>query len=192
MIYFCKVVIFLFVACVRGDQGDTVDARFQKLEQEIVKLQNTVVDLQRQVDEQNDGNEYMSVAFTAGLSRTITNMGSHQQIVFDHVITNVGNGYSPSHGHFTAPIKGVYVFFVVITNTPGYSSSVTLLRNGGWIGYALAHGGSQNNNLYVTSTIAVTIELQQGDEVWVQNEYAFTSVEELYGGNWSTFSGHLY
>jgi hypothetical protein len=53
----------------------------------------------------------MSVAFTAGLSRTITNMSSHQQIVFDHVITNVGNGYSPSYGHFTAPIKGVYVFF---------------------------------------------------------------------------------
>jgi hypothetical protein len=133
----------------------------------------------------------MSVAFTAGLSRTITNMGSHQQIVFDHVITNVGNGYSPFHGHFTAPIKGVYVFFVVITNTPGYSSSVTLLRNGGWIWYALAHGGSQNNNLYVTSTIAVTIELQQGDEVWVQNEFAFTSVEELSGGNWSTFQDIL-
>jgi hypothetical protein len=55
MIYFCKVVILLFVAGVRGDQGDTVDARFQKLEQEIVKLQNRVVDLQRQVDEQNDG-----------------------------------------------------------------------------------------------------------------------------------------
>ncbi|XP_060604049.1 complement C1q-like protein 4 [Ruditapes philippinarum] len=171
-----KLAIFLFVGCVLGDQGDTIDARVLKLEQELVKLQS-------QVDNQNDGNEYMSVAFTAGLSRTITNMGSHQQIVFDHVITNVGNGYSPFHGHFTAPIKGVYVFFVVITNTPGYSSSVTLLRNGGWIWYALAHGGSQNNNLYVTSTIAVTIELQQGDEVWVQNEFAFTSVEELSGAN---------
>jgi hypothetical protein len=137
------------------------------------------------------GNEYMSVAFTAGLSSTITTMGSHQHIVFDHVITNVVNGYSPSHGHFTAQIRGVYVFFVAITNVPGYSSSVNLLKNGGWIGHALAHGGSQNNSLYVTSTIAVTVELQQGDEVWVQNEYAYTPVEELDGGNWSTFSGHL-
>jgi hypothetical protein len=133
----------------------------------------------------------MPVAFTTTLSNTISNMGSHQQIVFDHVITNVGNGYSPSHGHFTAPIRGVYIFFVVITNVPRYSSSIQLLKNGGWIGSALAHGSNQNSDLFVTSTIAATVELQAGDEVWVQNEYSFSSVEELDGAGFSSFSGHL-
>ena len=133
----------------------------------------------------------MPVAFTASLSNTIPNLGSHQQIVFDHVITNVGNGYSTSHGHFTAPIRGVYVFFVVITNIPGHSSSVQLLKNGAMISQALAHGGSQNNQLHVTSTTTATVTLEQGDEVWVQNEGIYSTVEELDGYYWSSFSGHL-
>jgi hypothetical protein len=52
MVCFFKLAIFLFVGCVLGDQGDTIDARVLKLEQEIVKLQNTMVNLQ--VNDQND------------------------------------------------------------------------------------------------------------------------------------------
>jgi hypothetical protein len=43
-----KLAIFLFVRCVLGDQGDTIDARVLKLGEEIVKLQS-------QVNDQNDG-----------------------------------------------------------------------------------------------------------------------------------------
>ncbi|KAH3710148.1 hypothetical protein DPMN_069616 [Dreissena polymorpha] len=50
--------------------------------------------------------EERPVAFYATLVNTIEHVGDHQHIVFDHVITNIGDGYSPEHGHFTAPVRG--------------------------------------------------------------------------------------
>ncbi|XP_053387535.1 complement C1q-like protein 4 [Mercenaria mercenaria] len=194
MSFNCTLVLCFLFGCTSGLldglQEHTIEARFQILTQEINKLQQTVAALQKQVDSQN-ATQTMPIAFTASLQNTITNMGSHQQIVFDYVITNIGNAYSPSHGHFTAPIRGVYAFFVMITDIPGHSASIQLLKNGQWIGHALANGSSQDGNLYVTSTLPVVVQLQKGDEVWVQNEGSFSTVEELDGGSWSSFSGHL-
>ena len=131
------------------------------------------------------------VAFTAGLSKTLTNVGSDQHIVFDNVITNVGNAYLSSHGYFIAPVRGVYIFFVSLTNIPEHSASAALYKNGQWIGHVLAHGTTSNSGMFVTSTLASTVQLEIGDEVWVQNRYSFSDVEEIDGGNWSYFTGHL-
>ena len=131
------------------------------------------------------------VAFTASLSKTLTNVGSDQHIVFDNVITNVGNAYLSSHGHFITPVKGVYIFFVSLTNVPEHSASAALIQNGQWIGHVLAHGSASNSGLYVTSTLASTVQLDIGDEVWVQNTQSFSDVEEIDGYNWSYFTGHL-
>lgn len=127
----------------------------------------------------------------ASLSSTLSNVGQHQHIVFDNVITNVGGGYHSSSGHFTAPVAGVYAFYVSLTNIPQHSASVVLYRNGKWIGHVLAHGSATNSGLYVTSTLPSVVQLEAGDEVWVQNEHAFSNVEEIDGGNWSYFTGHL-
>ncbi|XP_053387536.1 complement C1q tumor necrosis factor-related protein 3-like [Mercenaria mercenaria] len=181
--YTLVVIVFFFVfGCTNGAPVDS---------EEFEQLQNTVSLLQRKLDHHVSMNR--PVAFTAGLTKTITNMGTKQQIVFDSVFTNVGNGYNTLNGHFTAPFSGVYAFFVVITNTPTHSCSVQLLRNGYFIGHVLAHtkAKSTKDGNYLTSTLAVTVKLQRGDHVWVQNEYAFSAVEQLDGYNWSMFSGHL-
>ncbi|KAH3710163.1 cerebellin-3-like [Dreissena polymorpha] len=129
------------------------------------------------------------VAFHATLGNTIENVGDHQHIVFDNVITNIGGGYSPVDGHFTAPVRGAYAFFVVLTNTPGHSASIQLLRNGGWLGSVLAD--DESNVSYTTSTLAVTAQIEAGDQVWVQNELKFSAQEQIDGANWTSFSGHL-
>lgn len=132
-----------------------------------------------------------SVAFMASITKTLPNVGSHQHIVFDRVITNVGGGYSASTGHFTAPVAGIYAFFVALTNRPQHSASVDLYHNGKWVGHVLAHGSATNSDLFVTSTLPSVVQLQAGDEVWVQNESSFSDVEEIDGYNYSYFTGHL-
>ncbi|XP_069109616.1 uncharacterized protein, partial [Argopecten irradians] len=54
-----------------------------------------------------------SVGFHVSLSTT-TAFGDHQIVVFDTIVTNVGNGYDSRHGHFTAPASGLYAFAITI------------------------------------------------------------------------------
>ncbi|XP_052083614.1 complement C1q-like protein 4 [Mytilus californianus] len=61
----------------------------------------------------------LKVAFAAGLSKTITSLGSHQAIEYDEVITNEGNAYDARHGHFIAPMKGMYLISATITAAAG-------------------------------------------------------------------------
>jgi hypothetical protein len=49
------------------------------------------------------------IAFHATLTHDIR-LGQSQTVVFDHVITNNGNGYSKHSGLFTAPRDGTYYF----------------------------------------------------------------------------------
>ena len=103
------------------------------------------------------------VAFTAG----ITSASSSWQgdiLVFPHVITNKGQGYSSSSGKFTAPTDGTYVF------------TVTAVSYGGnWLSLDIVHDGvrkvgtwSDNSASYQTGTNLVVLELDRGDAVWVK------------------------
>lgn len=46
------------------------------------------------------------IAFFAELSNDMVNPSSGQTVVFDQILTNVGNAYNPSTGIFTAPLPG--------------------------------------------------------------------------------------
>jgi len=54
------------------------------------------------------------VAFFVGLTTNIGPISQHADIVFDRVVTNVGNAYDPDTGRFTAPVNGTYQFNVII------------------------------------------------------------------------------
>ena len=130
------------------------------------------------------------IAFNAVLSQSQPVLRYNQPIVFDHAITNIKNLYNTYNGHFTAIVKGVYAFFVMLNNTPRHSVSAQLLKNGAEVGTVLAHGFKSDNGSYITSTLATIVELNPGDVIWVQNQYSFLSNEE-WDGRWSYFSGHL-
>ncbi|CAG2257401.1 unnamed protein product [Mytilus edulis] len=48
------------------------------------------------------------------LTKEITTLVSHQIIEYDKVLLNDGNGYDVRHGHFTTPVKGVYLLSVIV------------------------------------------------------------------------------
>ena len=125
----------------------------------------------------------LRIGFTAGATSD-SNTWSSGTLVFPKVITNVGNGYNPSDGVFTAPRAGVYVFFV---NVQGYSTQsiyVDIVLNGSTKVRTTAHCGDRRDYYEAGPNLAV-LSLQTGDRVWVKHHSGqgyFTL---------STFSGFL-
>ncbi|XP_060572135.1 uncharacterized protein LOC132730271 [Ruditapes philippinarum] len=131
-------------------------------------------------------NEIM-VAFTVGLTHHLFHAGPFQNIVFDHVETNIGNGYNSHHGVFTAPVSGLYLF---------YSSILSI--NDGEVWCQIVVNGNKKASIYARGTDgrhdqgsqAIIVYLHQGDDVAVQN---IISDHVIYGDSqvYSTFSGVL-
>lgn len=55
-----------------------------------------------------------NIAFLAVLKSKLSGLAGKATIVFDTAVTNLGNGYNPSNGEFTAPCSGTYLFSATI------------------------------------------------------------------------------
>lgn len=69
-----------------------------------------------------------AIGFSAVLSNG-TLLGHHQTIKYDKVLTNYGNGYGKCSGHFTAPLKGLYMFSCTVMAINGHDVSVAMVKN---------------------------------------------------------------
>ncbi|KAL4221767.1 hypothetical protein ACF0H5_020021 [Mactra antiquata] len=136
-----------------------------------VSVQNASIGDRRNVETQ--------VAFFASLTNSVTNLGANQDIPFDHVIINLGNGYNNHHGTFIAPVSGVYVFGVTL-HRYGERTWAHFVVNGNVI-------AKFDTNAQETSQMVI-IRLQQGDDVSVQNT---SPGKALAGDRYSTFCGFL-
>ncbi|XP_005094580.1 EMILIN-2-like [Aplysia californica] len=124
-----------------------------------------------------------SVAFSAKLSYN-RELKPLDTVVFDTVLTNEGDAYSPDSGKFTATGAGTYLFHATILS--GYNTKVetAIIVNDKEVAriYSGAHDAHGSG-----SNMAV-VDLRSGDLVWVRLLYQ--------GGNhvhgyYSTFTGAL-
>ena len=100
--------------------------------------------------------------FTVGV--TSTNGGwSGSILIFPHVVTNIGNGYDPSTGKFTASKKGTYLFFVTVNTNSNNYIYLDIVHNGASKVRTMSH----NTASYLTGTNMAVLELNKGDTVWV-------------------------
>nr|CBX41732.1 putative C1q domain containing protein MgC1q83 [Mytilus galloprovincialis] len=108
-------------------------------------------------------NEVQPIAFYAQLSQTLT-IGDLQTVEYDVVRVNVGNGYDKRHGHFTAPVPGLFYFSFTVMSFPDKSVHMEIVKNGAVFGncFADSHG-------YESGTSTVITQLDQGDMVWVRH-----------------------
>lgn len=127
----------------------------------------------------------MKVGFSASSNAYDINW-SGGALVFDVVITNMGNGYNPSDGVFTAPIAGVYVFFV---NVQGYNTQnvyADIVQNGSTKVRTMAVSDSEDR--FDAGTNLAVLTLQEKDRVWVKN---YSGKGYYNNGPITTFSGFL-
>nr|CBX41728.1 putative C1q domain containing protein MgC1q79 [Mytilus galloprovincialis] len=124
------------------------------------------------------------VAFHARLKPHVT-LGSSQTVVFDQVITNIGQAYNPHTGVFTAPSDGIY-FFASTFLRPHTATQLHLqmVLNSTEIsrGHAATGGGSQEGSMNAV------VYMHTGDVVKVRHFPGFGS--EIIHGDWSFFTGY--
>ena len=129
------------------------------------------------------------VAFFARLTNLTPHLDPNQDIVFDHVVTNVGNGYHSSHGLFVAPVSGIYVISTTLLSYldgPGvHVNHAKLVKNG----QLLARLEQSDIAGWDTSSLTIVVELLKDDDVAVQNSDYYNMT--YWGDNYSTFSGFL-
>ncbi|XP_076085271.1 complement C1q-like protein 4 [Mytilus galloprovincialis] len=111
-------------------------------------------------------NEIQPIAFYAQLSQTLT-IGDLQTVEYDVVRVNVGNGYDKRHGHFTAPVPGLFYFSFTVMSYPGKGVHMEIVKNGAVFGNCFADWDG-----YESGTSTVITQLDQGDMVWVRHAKA--------------------
>ncbi|GFO30350.1 complement c1q tumor necrosis factor-related protein 6 [Plakobranchus ocellatus] len=123
------------------------------------------------------------VAFFAGLSKNVGPVSSNSDLVFDKIITNVGDALSQESGRFTAPHDGTYVFSVTIAAQGKQRAAVELSLNGRMVATIWA----ESIPFWASASNTAILNLQKGDQVWL---ILLSRASFLHGYMYSTFSGH--
>ncbi|XP_056014501.1 multimerin-1-like [Ostrea edulis] len=135
-----------------------MERRTDQMNSSMVLLNTTLLNFQKEYS--------VKVAFTAGMPSSSSTF-SGGTLVFPSVITNIGGGYNPSTGIFSAPNDGLYVFYV-----SGLESGS---RHLGLDIHVVLNGVSKVRLVddrvasYQTVTNMVVLNLQQGNRVWVKH-----------------------
>ncbi|ESN97172.1 hypothetical protein HELRODRAFT_193289 [Helobdella robusta] len=124
------------------------------------------------------------VAFFAGLTQNFGPTVDNTDIIFDRVITNIGSGYSPSTGRFTAPYNGAYQFNVIVSAQGREKAAVMVLKNGEMVATVWA----ESIPYWATSSNIVVLSLDKGDQVWL---ILLNKASHLHGYMYTTFSGFI-
>ena len=135
---------------------------------------------------------FLTVAFTArfsgdtGGSAHGVSLGDKTILRLDKVVTNIGNGYNPKTGVFTAPIAGTYSFFLTAMGTNAHGNmELAIDKQGTVLALVWVEG---TNDPYDKGSSQVTTHLATGDQVWVRH-YAGDQV--VRGSWWTVFTGYL-
>ncbi|OPL21138.1 hypothetical protein AM593_10019, partial [Mytilus galloprovincialis] len=124
------------------------------------------------------------VAFMAKAA-SLQNIPSKAVVIYQTVVTNLGNGYDSSKGIFTAPSNGVYSFSWTVLCHHGKSFYTYLILNGSTIAknYASARGVAD----HVSGSQNVILDIKKDDKVFIRIQDGTTG-QYMYGDGWSTFS----
>ena len=113
-----------------------------------------------------------TVALYAYMSKDELNIGPHDTLIFDHIETNIGNGYNGHTGVFIAPINGVYMFFYTVFGRHPSDMSIEITVNG------VAHGDIFVDNraepsVFTGSTGVAIFILNQGDDCFIRTHSTY-------------------
>ncbi|XP_022073393.2 complement C1q-like protein 3 [Acanthochromis polyacanthus] len=145
-----------------------------------VNYENQIAELRRQ--------STVNVMFTAatGGNGPIGPYNTATTLIYRTVITNIGSGYSPYTGIFTAPVPGFYYFTFFYHAGGEHVVALGLFKNDQLIVMITDH--ASNYDTADNGGNAAFVQLQKGDQVYVRmlaNSHVWGSIHQ------TTFSGFL-
>ncbi|TKS93177.1 Complement C1q tumor necrosis factor-related protein 6 [Collichthys lucidus] len=157
------------------------------MKEKLAALETRLKDCEKEIVEMKN-KERTKVIFSAeaGARGAIGPFNTETTLIYERVITNLGNAYNHSTGVFTAPVSGFY-YFTIFHHSGGHRGTELFLhRNSERIvmtqDHPAVHETAHNGGN------AVFQQLQQGDRVYVR----MGANSHVYGSNYhTTFSGFL-
>ncbi|XP_056334814.1 cerebellin 14 [Danio aesculapii] len=178
-------------------KAEKAECRCQKdtgvYKHDIMTSQGRVNAAEDNVEELNSTEkERVKIAFSASLlsSHNIRYIGPYAEdtmIVYGKIFTNIGNAYNTTTGIFTAPVKGVYFFNLVLFTHDALSAGVKLLKNDDHV--VGVTDNPPTGDKEDTASNSVSLLLEEGDQISVklmEHRRIYTD-----GFKRNTFSGHL-
>ncbi|KAL3864016.1 hypothetical protein ACJMK2_005728 [Sinanodonta woodiana] len=185
----CILLLFVILAVINGnDEVETLRKEVQHLTSIVLSLQNQVVDLQSQQKRETRAisPEY---GFMAMLSNHVGGLHLNQPIVFDKVITNIGDAYNNQNGMFTCIVPGTYLFtFSIMADTTEYVEAALALNGNHVINAISDHTGTTVWDMGSSSAI---LSLREGDVVSVVIQWPDRVDNTLHANGYTSFSGYL-
>ncbi|XP_013383672.1 complement C1q-like protein 4 [Lingula anatina] len=132
------------------------------------------------------------VAFSAKLRHDYKNLGIGQGIIFEEVVTNVGNGFHAYTGVFSCPVGGTYFFTVNLVSSSVSKdfekrTEVSLV----YFGYTKMVVPVINNGDHNSGGNSVIFHCRTGGVVQLLVSYADNDNDAIVSQRYSSFSGYL-
>ena len=108
------------------------------------------------------------------MSKDEVSIGPHHTLIFDHIETNIGNGYNGHTGAFIAPHNGVYLFFYTVFGTHPSYISIEITVNGFARG-AIFVDNQAAPSVYTGSTGVAVFALSQGNDCFIRTHSTYAS-----------------
>ena len=129
------------------------------------------------------------VAFTAfpNVTSYYTYLTLNRRLIFNGVITNIGNAYDPIIGSFVCPQHGIYQFTLSMWSRAGNDAKVELMKGNEVILIVVvrANGGPTNEH----SGNSVIIECHAEEDVWLRSGTSNGELQTVPTHRQNTFSG---
>ncbi|XP_024292153.1 complement C1q-like protein 2 [Oncorhynchus tshawytscha] len=170
------------VATVRSLEG--MRNRLEASESQVRSLNATVNELKRF----NEDMPQVAFSATLGISGTIGPVSNEITLVFQRVLSNVGNAYNPTTGIFTAPVRGLYHFTFTAFDWGWTTMTGASLRRNGQVMVSVYDEKERGSS--ESSSNSATFLLQVGEQVYValwRHGYRISDNENHY----SSFNGFL-
>ncbi|XP_003454798.2 complement C1q-like protein 3 [Oreochromis niloticus] len=167
-------------------ETDAMTEKFNSLETKMMNIESKLENYESRIL-QLEQKERNAVIFSAGIGvdSPFGPFNTDITMIYDTVLVNIGNAYSPVTGIFTAPVSGVY-FFTIFSHAGGrHETWLHLYKNNEVILHIHDHPSTDPAD---NGGNAAFLQLQQGDTVYVRLK-ANTHVYKA--RTVTTFSGFL-
>ncbi|KAK3107425.1 hypothetical protein FSP39_014298, partial [Pinctada imbricata] len=124
-------------------------------------------------------------SFLAWYSKHNKQLGNNEAVKYNQVIENLGNGYSPSTGKFTAPVTGIYSISVTMMSARTNFMHLRIMKNSQFLTALFS-----NKETYPQASTTLNVFLKKGDTAWVQRQTGRV-LEAHMNGRFNVFSGVL-
>ncbi|XP_045198854.2 heavy metal-binding protein HIP-like [Mercenaria mercenaria] len=127
-----------------------------------------------------------TVAFFATLAQaSLDHLGTHQNIVFEDVVTNFGNAYNNHQGVFVAPVSGLYLITTSVLSRQDREFWADVVVNGTVV---VRLNGRGTDGRHGTGAQTMVVTLKKGEDVSIQNTH---NDDAYWGQKYTSFGGFL-